>query len=176
MLYNNIKFLITCITVILLANPTIAAEDKKTSNSNHYTNTIYLRHPLDFINRPFSAFDYYWNSIFDDRLSIYDSSSIKSKLITQDKQYILVLEIPGYDKDNIKLKVNNYKLFIEANIDDTKANSATDHLNKKFNYVISLYDDIDQNAISSKLKNGILTIILPRIELKDQNGKEIPVQ
>lgn len=175
MLYNNIKlYLITCITVILLANPTIAAEDKKTSNNNHYT--IYLRHPLDFINRPFSAFDYYWNSIFNDRLSIYDSSTIKSKFITQDKQYILILEVPGYDKSHIKLKVNNHKLFIEGNIDDTKANSTTDHLNKNFNYVMSLYDDIDQKAISSKLKNGILTITLPRIELKDQNAKEIPVQ
>jgi HSP20 family molecular chaperone IbpA len=173
MLYNNIKlYLLTCITVILLADPTIAAEDKKTSNNNHYT--IYLHHPLDFINRPFSAFDYYWNSIFDDRLSIL--SSIKSKFITQDKQYILVLEVPGYDKNNIKLKVNNHKLFIKGKIDNTKTNSATEHLNKKFNYVMSLYDDIDQKSISSKLKNGILTITLPRIELKDQNAKEIPVQ
>ncbi|WP_409994167.1 Hsp20/alpha crystallin family protein [Rickettsia argasii] len=167
-------YLLTCITVILLANPTIADEDKKTSNNNHYT--VYLRHPLDFIHSPFSAFDYYWNSVFDNRLSIYDSSSIKSKFITQDKQYILVLEVPGYDKNNIKLKVNNLKLFIEGNIDDTKVNTTTDHLNKKFNYVMSLYDDIDQKAISSQLKNGILTIILPRIELKDQNAKEIPIQ
>ncbi|EER20846.1 Hsp20/alpha crystallin family protein (plasmid) [Rickettsia tamurae subsp. buchneri] len=175
MLYNNIKlYLITCITVILLVNPAIAAEDKKTSNNNHYT--IYLRHPLDFINRPFSAFDYYWNSIFDDRLSIYDSSAIKSKFIPQDKQYILVLEVPGYDKSHIKLKVNNHKLFIEGKIDDTKANSATDHLNKKFNYVMSLYDDIDQKAIASQLKNGILTITLPRIAIKDQDAKEIPIQ
>ncbi|WP_371256190.1 Hsp20/alpha crystallin family protein [Rickettsia endosymbiont of Ixodes scapularis] len=113
---------------------------------------MYLRHPLDFINSPFSAFDYYWNSIFDDRLSIYDSSAIKSKFIPHNKQYILVLEVPGYDKSHIKLKANNHKLFIEGNIDDTKENSATDHLNKKFNYVMSLYEDIDQKSISSKLK------------------------
>ncbi|MCZ6902924.1 MAG: Hsp20/alpha crystallin family protein [Rickettsia endosymbiont of Ixodes persulcatus] len=175
MLYNNIKlYLLTCITVILLANPTIAAEDKKTSNNNHYT--VYLRHPLDFINRPFSAFDYYWDNIFNNRLSIYDSTSIKSHFITQDKQYILLLEVPGYDKNNIKLKVNNHKLFIEGKIDDSKENNATNYLNKNFNYVMSLYDDIDQKTISSKLKNGILTVTLPRIELKDQSAKEIPIQ
>lgn len=175
MLYNNIKlYLITCITVIFLANTTIASGDQNTSNNNHYS--IYLRHPLDFINRPFSSFDYYWNSIFDDRLSIYDSSSIKSKLITQDKQYILVLEVPGYDKKDIKIKTNNRKLFIEGKIKDTKADSATENLNKNFNYVISLYDDIDQKAIASQLKNGILTITLPRIAIKDQDAKEIPIQ
>jgi HSP20 family molecular chaperone IbpA len=175
MLYSNIKlYLITCITVIFLANPTIATEDKKASNNNHYT--LYLRHPLDFINRPFSAFDYYWNNIFDDRLSIYDSGTIKSKFITQDKQYILVLEVPGYDKNNIKLKVNNHKLCIEGKIDDTKDNNSTHYLNKNFNYVISLYDDIDEKIISSKLQNGILTVTLPRVALKDQNAKEIPIQ
>lgn len=29
--------------------------------------------------------------------------------------------------------------------------------------MISLYDDIDQKAIASQLKNGILTITLPRV-------------
>lgn len=175
MLYNNIKlYLLTCIAVILLANPTIAAEDKKSSNNNH--DVVYLRHPLDFIHRPFSTFDYYWNSIFDDRFSIYDSSAIKSKFMTQDKQYILVLAIPGYDKNDIKLKVNNHKLFIEGKIDEKKGDNSTDHLKKNFNYVISLYDDVDKKAIESKLKNGLLTITLPRIEIKDQDAKEIPIQ
>lgn len=175
MLYNNIKlYLLTGITVILLANPIMASEDPKASNSNSYN--VYLRHPFDLIHRPFSAFDHYVNSMFDDRLSIYDSSSIKSKFITQDKQYILILEVPGYDKNNIKLKANNRKLFIEGKIDDTKTDRSTDHVQKNFNYVISLYDDVDQKAIESKLKNGILTITLPRIAIKDQDAKEIPIQ
>ncbi|MCC8418002.1 MAG: Hsp20/alpha crystallin family protein [Rickettsia endosymbiont of Bryobia graminum] len=175
MLYNNIKlYLLTGITIILLANPIMASEDPKASNSNNYN--VYLRHPFDLMHRPFSAFDHYVNSIFNDRLFISASDSIKSKFITQDKQYILILEVPGYDKNNIKLKANNRKLFIEGKIDETKADNTTDHLKKNFNYVISLYDDVDQKAIESKLKNGILTITLPRIEIKDQDAKEIPIQ
>ncbi|HJD58248.1 MAG TPA: Hsp20/alpha crystallin family protein [Rickettsia endosymbiont of Ceroptres masudai] len=175
MLYNNIKlYLLTGITVILLANPIMASEDPKTSNSNNYN--VYLRHPFDLMHRPFSAFDHYVNSMFDDRLSISASDSIKSKFITQDKQYILILEVPGYDKNNIKLKANNRNLFIEGKIDETKSDNTTDHLKKNFNYVISLYDDVDHKAIASQLKNGILTITLPRIEIKDQDAKAIPIQ
>ncbi|MCZ6914136.1 MAG: Hsp20 family protein, partial [Rickettsia endosymbiont of Ixodes persulcatus] len=57
-----------------------------------------------------------------------------------------------------------HKLFIEGKIDDSKENNATNYLNKNFNYVMSLYDDIDQKTISSKLKNGILSIKIPKKE------------
>lgn len=174
MLYNNIKsYLFCCITVILLANPVIAAEI--TSKPDNKAQTVYLRHPPDL--HPFSALDYYWNSIFDDKLSTYSSSSLKSRFITKDKQYILVLEVPGYDKSQIKVKVGSNKLFVTGNIEkDNKSDASDDYKNRNFNYVVSLYEDIDQNNISSNLKNGILTITLPRMEVKEKDAKEIPIQ
>lgn len=52
MLYNNIKsYLFSCITVILLANPVIAADNY--SKPDNKAQTVYLRHPPDL--RPFSA-------------------------------------------------------------------------------------------------------------------------
>lgn len=174
MLYNNIKsYLFSCITAILLASPVIAADS--TNKPDHKAQNVYLRHPPNL--RPFSALDYYWNSIFDDRLSIYDSSSLKTQFITKDKQYILVLEVPGYDKSQIKVKVSGNKLFVVGNIEkDNKSDASDDYTNRNFNYVVSLYEDIDQNKISSNLKNGILTIMLPRMEVKDKDAKEIPIQ
>lgn len=175
MLYNNIKsYWLSCITVILLANNPVIAADNMSKPDNKAQN-VYLRHPPNL--RPFSALDYYWNSIFDDRLSIYDSSSLKTKFITKDKQYILVLEVPGYDKSQIKVKVSGNKLFVVGNIEkDNKSNASDDYTNSNFNYVVSLYEDIDQSKISSNLKNGILTITLPRIEVKEKDAKEIPIQ
>ncbi|WP_371256194.1 Hsp20/alpha crystallin family protein [Rickettsia endosymbiont of Ixodes scapularis] len=127
--------------------------------------------------RPFSALDYYWNNIFDDRLSTYSSSSLKTKFITKDKQYILVLEVPGYDKNQITVKVSSNKLFVTRNIEKGNKSDASDgYTNRNFNYVISLYEDIDQNNISSNLKNGILTITLPRIAIKEAKAREIPIQ
>lgn len=174
MLYNNIKsYLLSCVTVILLASPVIAADNG--SKPDNKAQNVYLRHPPNL--RPFSALDYYWNSIFDDRISIYDSSSLKSKFITKDKQYILVLEVPGYDKSQIKVKVSGNKLFVTENIGkENKSDASDDYTNRNFNYVVSLCEDIDQNNISSNLKNGVLTITLPRIEVKDKEAKEIPIQ
>ncbi|MFV9846726.1 MAG: Hsp20 family protein, partial [Rickettsia aeschlimannii] len=55
------------------------------------------------------------------------------------------------------------------------ADDLDNYMNKNFNYVISLYEDVDQANISSSLKNGILTIILPRIEVKEQEAREIVI-
>lgn len=86
------------------------------------------------------------------------------------------MEVPGFDKDHIKIKVNGNKLFVKGNIEDeNKADDSNNYMNKNFNYVISLYEDVDQKNISSSLKNGILTITLPRIEVKEQDAKEIPI-
>ncbi|MGU9987605.1 MULTISPECIES: Hsp20/alpha crystallin family protein [unclassified Rickettsia] len=174
MIFNTIKpYLLSCITVILFANSVIASDS--TNKSDNKAQNVYLRHPPNL--RPFSSLDYYWNSIFDDRLSIYDSSSLKTKFITKDKQYILVLEVPGYDKSQIKVKVSGNKLFVVGNIEkDNKSNTSDDYTKRNFNYVVSLYEDIDQSTISSNLKNGILTITLPRMEVKEKDTKEIPIQ
>lgn len=82
MLYNKIKsYLLPCITVLLFANPVIAADNG--SKFSNKAQTVYFRYPPDL--HPFSAFDYYWNSIFDDKLSPYSASSIKTKFTTKDK-------------------------------------------------------------------------------------------
>ena len=175
MLYNNIKsYWLSCITVILLTgNPVIAADNMSKPDNN--SQTSYLQHPPNL--QPLSIFDYYLDNMFEHKLSTYSSSSIKTKFITQDKQYILVLEVPGYDKSQIKVKVGSNKLFITGNIEqDNKSNTLDDYAQRNFNYVISLYEDVDQNNISSNLNNGILTIKLPRMEVKEKDAKEIPIQ
>nr|WP_015060366.1 Hsp20/alpha crystallin family protein [Rickettsia felis]ADD74150.1 small heat-shock protein 1 [Rickettsia felis] len=171
MLYNNIKsYLLSGITVILLTgHPVIAADN--VSKPDNKSQTAYLQHPPDL--RPFSIFDYYLDNMFEHKLSAYSSSAIRTKFITQDKQYILVLEVPGYDKSQIKVKVNSNKLFITGNVEqNNKSEASDDYTKRNFNYVVSLYEDVDQNNISSNLKNGILTITLPRIEVRRKMRKK----
>ncbi|HJD63393.1 MAG TPA: Hsp20/alpha crystallin family protein [Rickettsia endosymbiont of Degeeriella rufa] len=175
MLYNNIKsYWLSCITVILFTSNLVIAADN-VSKPDNKSQTNYLPHPPDL--HPVSIFDYYLDNMFEHKLSAYSSSSIKTKFITQDKQYILVLEVPGYDKSQIKVKVGSNKLFITGNIEqDNKSNTLDDYAKRNFNYVVSLYEDVDQNNIASNLKNGILTIKLPRMEVKEKDAKEIAIQ
>ncbi|APZ29843.1 Hsp20/alpha crystallin family protein [Rickettsia conorii] len=152
--------------MILSSNIAIANKNYDSGNATP------LRQVADLIDNQITNID----NLFKNRLPLYESNSIKSRFITKDKQYILVLEVPGYDKSQIKVKVGSNKLFVTGNIEkDNKSDASDDYKNRNFNYVISLYEDIDQNNISSNLKNGILTITLPRMEVKEKDAKEIVI-
>lgn len=160
--FKNFKQYIPAIaTAVLFSN---------TANADQTNKAMPLHQTADIINQQISNFDNYWNSL------LHESSGTKSRFVTQDKQYIIIMEVPGFDKNQIKVKVNNNKLFIKGSIGEkNKDDDANNYMHKNFNYVISLYDDVDQKNISSNLKNGILTITLPRIEIKEENAREIPI-
>lgn len=165
---KNIKTYIPIIAAIILSGNIAIADKNKEYNTNQSTN---LRQAVDLIDNQITNID----NLFKNRLSFYESS-IKSKFITKDKQYVIIMEVPGFDKNQIKIKVNGNKLFIKGIIEEkNKDDDSDNYMNKNFNYVISLYEDVDKKNISSNLKNGILTITLPRIEIKEQDAKEIPI-
>jgi HSP20 family molecular chaperone IbpA len=167
---------ITAVVIILCNNIALAAKDVADQDSKKI---IELRHPIELIDSQFSFFDHYWNNIFNERLYALGADSIRSRIITKDEKYIITMEVPGYDRKQIKIKVKGSKLLISGNTnsEDSKKNNPNDSVNqhKQFDYAISLNDDVDQKAITSDLKNGILTIILPRIKIKDENAIEIRI-
>ncbi len=167
-------YIFIILSVIFYANITIATEDRKTA-----TNPVYIGSPASLIDKHFSSLEHYWDNMFNNRFYFSESASIRTKLVSENKQYVLVMELPGYDKSQIKVKIKANRLIITggdtAAGESKKDKDSRDNL-KQFNYVIVLNDDVDQNAISSNLKNGILTIILPRVEIKYDDAKEIPIK
>ncbi len=83
------------------------------------------------------------------------------------------------DKSQIKINLKSNRLVVSGSneSDVNKKDNIKDysHRDRRFNYTIELNNDIDQKTISSNLKNGILTIILPRIATQEGDVKEIPV-
>ncbi|WP_347938595.1 Hsp20/alpha crystallin family protein [Rickettsia oklahomensis] len=163
---KSVRLYTSIATIILSSNIAMA---NKNYDAGYATP---LRQVVDLIDNQIISID----NLFKNRLPFYESNSIKSNFITKDKQYSVVMEVPGFDKSQIKVKVNGNKLFITGNIEaKNKSDDLDNYMNKNFNYVISLYEDVDQTNISSSLKNGILTIVLPRIKVKEQDAREIPI-
>ncbi|BBJ31321.1 small heat shock protein C1 [Rickettsia asiatica] len=164
---KSVRLYIPSIAAIILSSNIAIAN--KNYDSGH---AVPLRQVVDLIDNQITNID----NLFKNRLPLYEFNSIKSNFITKDKHYIIIMEVPGFDKSQIKVKVNGNKLFITGNIEEkNKGDDSDNYMNKNFNYVMSLYEDVDQANISSSLKNGILTIILPRIEIKEQEAREIPI-
>jgi len=84
--------------------------------------------------------------------------------VIEDKDEIWVIaELPGADKDKIKVKIIDNKLIIRAEGD------------KKYYKEIELPAEVDPDSAKASYKNGVLEIRLKK-KVEESEGKEIKVE
>ena len=109
---------------------------------------------------------------FDERESRVMKTDIKEK---KDK-YIIDIDLPGYEKDNIKIEVEDGYLTVHATIDSNKEEKDEGKFVRKERYMGScsrsfyVGDDVKEEDIKATFRNGILRLEVPKVEEK----KELP--
>jgi HSP20 family molecular chaperone IbpA len=80
----------------------------------------------------------------------------------------VVLEMPGVDKSSVDVKVENDILTIEGRIDFSKYDGLqpvyTEYNIGNYTRSFQLSSKIEQDAISAELKDGVMTLVLPKAE------------
>ncbi len=112
--------------------------------------------------------DFFNSHIHVDNL-LNDNYLNHSTIEVLDKEYLITLAIPGFTREQLKLELNGNILTISAeNKEQSNENNTKKNINSKFKQVISLNTDIERNSIKSSLKDGILTISIPRSQQKGE--------
>jgi len=112
--------------------------------------------------------DFFNSPIRRDSL-VNDNYLNHSTIEVLDKEYLITLAIPGFTREQLKLELNGNILTISAeNKEQSDENNTKKNINSKFKQVISLNTDIERNSIKSSLKDGILTISIPRTQQKGE--------
>jgi len=112
----------------------------------------------------------YAPSVFNDPLTFVDeildnfwgSYHTTLDLVHDDNNYIFEVELPGFSKGDIDITIKDKHLVLKALNDKRKREKA-----------IRLPEDIDGEKIAANLKNGMLTITIPKKVKGD--GKRIKV-
>ena len=95
------------------------------------------------------------------------------------KEYLIEAEMPGVDKKDINLQLNDGKLTISINRDESSETQKKNYIHKERRYISmsrSIYlEDSKPDAIKAKLENGVLKIIAPKEE-KPNNSITIDVK
>lgn len=80
----------------------------------------------------------------------------------------VVMEVPGVDRKNIDVKLENDELHVEARIDFSNYEGMeplyTEYNVGHFARSFSLSQHIDQNSIAANLSDGVLTLTLKKVQ------------
>ena len=112
------------------------------------------------------------SDLFNDLISDDDfynwtyRSGLSSKVEKDDEGYTARVEIPGYNKENLSMKVENGNLLV--------VRSSKKDENDKVLYRLELTKDVDYKNIKAKSQDGILHLTLPT--LIEKNTKCITIE
>jgi len=85
-----------------------------------------------------------------------------------DESLAVVMEVPGVEKDDISVKIENDVLRVEGQIDFSKYQEMepvyTEYNVGHYARAFTLSERIDQNEISAELDNGVLTLTLKKVK------------
>jgi len=91
-------------------------------------------------------------------------ASLPVRTLEEEDKYILKAELPGLNEDNIKVEFHDGNMTIEASYEEKEEDDKI--LTFRSGKFIRTFDvrDIDQEKVNAQLKDGILTIELPKRE------------
>jgi HSP20 family protein len=92
----------------------------------------------------------------------------QTDIFETDQALTVVLEMPGVDKDKVDVKVENDVLKIEGWIDFSRYEGLqplyTEYNIGNYARSFQLSSKIDQDRISAELRDGVMTLVLPKSE------------
>lgn len=122
--------------------------------------------------------DRLWDEFFDTQWGRHRNNvQMKTDIKEEDDKFILEIDVPGFDREDIKLSMEEGYLKVEAFKEESKEED-----DKKGTYLrreryygscsrCYYVGDIKQESIKASHKNGILSIAIPK-----QNPKEVEVK
>ncbi len=87
-------------------------------------------------------------------------------IFEKEDRLIVVADLPGADKESVNINVEDGLLTIEA---ETKNQAPTEPIFREFEMVnffrqFELSERVDVEKITAEMKNGVLTLNLPKVE------------
>lgn len=131
-----------------------------------------MLHPI----RPFSLFERPSSS----STTGVGSFAAKMNVSGSENEYEISLELPGMSEDDIQIERHADVLVVEGHSTEEKQISGhhsyqIERSISSFSRALSLPDDVDKEAISASMKNGLLRIQVPRRSQATKRTKRIDI-
>ena len=93
------------------------------------------------------------------------------ELYEEDDEFVLTVDVPGYEQEEIDLAWDNGVLNVAAeHVDEERGRKKTYH--RRFRFPKEVHED----AIKATYRNGVLEVTLPLMDDAVTRGKTIPIE
>ena len=128
-----------------------------------------------------SLTDLFDNFFNDDFTAAFNGSNdIKADVRETNEAYLVEAELPGVNKEDLRLDYDNNYLTISAMKNETFEDRQDNYLRQERHYgqiARSFYfDNVNKNKIQARFQNGVLDIILPKRNIERSSYNGIPIQ
>ena len=98
-----------------------------------------------------------------------------------DKEIIVKADLPGVEKENVSLRVEDNRLIIDVEHSEEKREEKENFFRQERRYgslhrEILLPVEVDEENAEAEMKNGVLTVRFPKKDEAKRKGKEIKIK
>jgi HSP20 family protein len=170
-----------------------AVESSIPVKKSDYPTQVLSRHPMYQLHREIdSLFDQAFRnfgfgpllggglekSVFGNFSNVFNP---ELNIASDDKEYVITLEAAGLEEKDIHIELTGSRLVIKGNKQDETESKEKNfyRIERKFGSfqrVLALPEDAQADHIKASMKNGLLTITVPRTETLSNDTRKIEIQ
>jgi HSP20 family protein len=99
-------------------------------------------------------------------------------LVEHDDEFVVTIDLPGFEREDVELKLTDRTLRVEADREATTEAEGEEYLRRERRHEsahrsIRLPEGVDPEGVTARMKNGVLTVTLPRLEAESAQTIEI---
>ena len=125
-----------------------------------------------------------FDEIFDDPFfSRVDTKLMRTDIKEKKDSYVVNVDLPGYEKEDIKIEINNGYLTVTAEKTNSDEEKEEGRYIRKERYSGQCYrsfyvgDNVKDTDVKASFKNGILTLEFPKEKHEEiEEKKYIPIE
>jgi len=105
--------------------------------------------------------------------------SMAVDLVERDDEFVVTVDLPGFEKADVDVRVTDHTLRIDADHEDRTDDQSTEYLRRERRHrsvrrSIRLPENVDTAAVGAEMTNGVLTVTVPKLETT--NGETIEIE
>jgi HSP20 family protein len=100
-------------------------------------------------------------------------------LVEHDDEFVATVDLPGYEREDVTINVTDSTLRIEATREEAVDEEEETYLHRERSHrslqrSVRLPAEVDTTAVTAQMKNGVLTVMLPKTEA--DTGRDIEIE